>query len=990
MTTPADLADFIRTCRASTLSERSGAQSHFNTLCRLLELAPPMDADPQGEWFTFEKGVTKTGGGKGWADVWRRHCFAWEYKGKHKDLAAALRQLQQYALALDNPPLLIVSDMETIEIHTHFTDTVHKVYRLTLDDLAEPARFDLLRWAFLDPERLKPTRTREAVTQDAAMLLGGLAQRLRQRGHDPQPVAHFMTRLLFCLFAEDIGLLPNQLFRKLLEEGRRMPADFPVLARDLFRAMQRGGRFGLEHIAWFNGGLFDDEDCLPLEKADLDTLHSAAALNGSVIEPAIFGTLFERGLDPDKRSQLGAHYTDAESIHRLITPVIREPLLAEWATVKAAMTGELSKAGAKPRQQATNRLHGFLERLRTFRVLDPACGSGNFLYLALRTLKDIEHQVMLEAEALGLQRGFPTVGPEAVIGIEINPYAAELARLTVWIGEIQWMLGHGYSLNDQPILKPLNSIECRDALLDIPPAFPPCQGGVSRRDGGGLPESSNHPGAARHPSLSKEGNSVSEAAWPVADAIVGNPPFLGDKKQLAELGDQYAGLLRRVYQGRVPGGADLVCYWFEKARAQIEAGQAQRAGLVTTNSIRGGQNRKVLDRIRETGTIFNAWSDLESINEGAAVRVSLVSFGQTMEKAMLNGQPVAEIYADLTGQMPDATGGVDLTEARMLPENAGVSFIGTSKKGRFDVPGEQARSWLQSPNPHGRGNHEVLKPWVNGMDVTRRPSDMWIVDFGMDMPEVTAACFELPFAHVLQAVKPARDQVRNLQERRLWWLHARTLSAMRAALSSLSRYIATPRVAKYRLFNWMDKAVMPDSAVVAIARSDDTTFGILHSRFHELWALRTCTWLGKGNDPRYTPTTCFETFPFPAGLTPNIPAADYADDPHAQAIADAARKLNELRENWLNPPQWVDRVPEIVPGYPDRLIPKPEHAAELKKRTLTNLYNQRPTWLDHAHHAVDEAVAAAYSWPMDLSDEDILRRLLALNRERLESHSNLT
>ncbi len=381
---------------------------------------------------------------------------------------------------------------------------------------------------------------------------------------------------------------------------------------------------------------------------------------------------------------------------------------------------------------------------------------------------------MLEAEALGLHRGFPAVGPEAVIGIEINPYAAELARLTVWIGEIQWMLGHGYSLNDQPILKPLNSIECRDALLT--PLFP-------------------------NPSPTKgEGSAVREADWPAAEVIVGNPPFLGDKKQLAELGDEYAGLLRRVYQGRVPGGADLVCYWFEKARAQIEAGQAQRAGLVTTNSIRGGQNRKVLDRIRETGTIFNAWSDLEWINEGAAVRVSLVSFGQTMEKAMLNGQPVAEIYADLTGQMPDATGGVDLTEARMLPENAGVSFIGTSKKGRFDVPGEQARSWLQSPNPHGRGNHEVLKPWVNGMDVTRRPSDMWIVDFGMDMPEVTAACFELPFAHVLQAVKPARDQVRNLQERRLWWLHARTLSAMRAALSSLPRYIATPRVAKYRLF----------------------------------------------------------------------------------------------------------------------------------------------------------------------------------------------
>jgi type II restriction/modification system DNA methylase subunit YeeA len=237
------------------------------------------------------------------------------------------------------------------------------------------------------------------------------------------------------------------------------------LARDLFRAMHQGGRFGLARIAWFNGGLFDDEGCLPLERADLDTLHSATVLDWSAIEPAIFGTLFERGLDPDKRSQLGAHYTDAASIRRLIEPVIRDPLLAEWATVKAEMARLL--AAKKPkRAQAEQALRGFLERLRMFRVLDPACGSGNFLYLALRTLKDIEHQVMLEAETLGLQRGFPTVGPESVLGIEINPYAAELARLTVWIGEIQWMLGHGYSLNDQPILKPLNSIECRDALLD--------------------------------------------------------------------------------------------------------------------------------------------------------------------------------------------------------------------------------------------------------------------------------------------------------------------------------------------------------------------------------------------------------------------------------------------------------------------------------------------------------------------------------------------
>ena len=942
MTTPTEIAEFIAFWRDSTLKERSGAQGHFIALCGLLGIKSPTEADPHGDWFAFEKGAKKTGGGDGWADVWRRHCFAWEYKGKHKDLKAALRQLQQYALALENPQLLIVSDMETIEIHTNFPNTVNVVHRLTLDDLADPARISLLKWAFLEPDRLQPARTRESVTQDAAMLLGGLAQRLRQRGHDPQPVAHFMTRLLFCLFAEDIGLLPERLFSKLLEEARRSPTDFSGLAGDLFRAMHQGGRFGLERIAWFNGGLFDDDHCLPLERADLDTLHSATVLDWSAIEPAIFGTLFERGLDPDKRSQLGAHYTDAASIRRLIEPVIRDPLLAEWATVKAEMARLL--AAKKPkRAQAEQALHGFLERLRTFRVLDPACGSGNFLYLALRTLKDIEHQVMLEAETLGLQRGFPAVGPEAVLGIEINPYAAELARLTVWIGEIQWMLGHGYNLNDQPILKPLNSIECRDALLD-----------------GGQ-----------------------EAGWPAAEAIVGNPPFLGGSKLLRELGDEYTARMRQIYAGRVPGGADLVCYWFEKARAQMEAGQAQRAGLVATNSIRGGSNRKVLERIQETSTIFHAWSDEPWINNGAAVRVSLVGFGQQVERTMLDGQPVAAIYADLTGYTTNVGTEIDLTQAKPLLENNGIIVRGSEKGGAFNIGGDLARRWLMLPNPHNRPNSEVLRPWMNGMDITRRPSGMWIIDFGIYADENKAALYEKPFAYLVEHVRCQRNANREDRTSCNWWLHRRSGEDLRTAISNLKRYICTPRVSKYRLFIWLESSIYPDSATFIIARSDDTTFGILHSRFHELWTLRTCTWIGKGNDPRYTPTTCFDTFPFPAGLTPNIPAADYADDPRAQAIADAARKLNELRENWLNPPQWVDRVPEVVPGYPDRLIPKPEHAAELKKRTLTNLYNQRPAWLDHAHRTLDEAVAAAYGWPVNWSDDEVLRQLLALNRARV-------
>ncbi|MGB5064684.1 MAG: type IIL restriction-modification enzyme MmeI, partial [Candidatus Competibacter sp.] len=397
--------------------------------------------------------------------------------------------------------------------------------------------------------------------------------------------------------------------------------------------------------------------------------------------------------------------------------------------------------------------------------------------------------------------------------------------------------------------------------------------------------------------------------------------------------------------------------------------------------IRGGANRKVLERIRETTTIFHAWSDEPWINEGAAVRVSLVGFGRDAgEEARLDGEPVAKIHADLTGRVQAVERGGDLTQAKPLAENAGVSFQGSQKIGAFDIPGDLARQWLPLPNPNGHPNSDVLKPSWNGLDVARRPRDGWIIDFGVDMPEAEAALYEQPFEYVVQHVKPAREKNADPPVKRYWWRHGRPRIEMRAALKPLTRYIATPHVAKHRLFIWLSVTVLPDKMLIVIARADDTTFGILHSHFHELWALRLGTSLE--DRPRYTPTTCFEPFPFPAGLTPNIPTSDYAADPRAQAIAAAARTLNELRENWLNPPQWVERIPEVVPGYPDRLIPKPEHAAELKKRTLTNLYNQRPAWLINAHRTLDQAVAAAYGWPADLSDEEILHRLLALNRER--------
>ena len=941
---------FIAKWRASELKERSAAQEHFIDLCRVLGEPTPAEADPAGERYCFERGARKDTGGDGWADVWKRGCFAWEYKGRRADLDAAFNQLRQYALALENPPLLIVSDMVRFRIRTNWTNSVSATHEFTLDDLADGSIRDTLKWAMSDPERLRPGVTRQTVTERAAATFAELAQGLRDWGHDPQTVAHFVNRLVFCMFAEDVGLLPANLFTRMLERTRRDPDRFADYASQLFGAMATGGDVGFEPVVWFNGGLFDDDDVLPLDREGIETALRAAALDWSEIDPSILGTLFERGLDPDKRSQLGAHYTDRDKIMRIVEPVIVRPLLAEWEMAKAGIVAMVERADAagspaartRLRRQADRALRTFLERLRGFTVLDPACGSGNFLYLALHALKDIEHRVQLEAEMLGLARGFPAVGPANVTGIEINAYAAELARVSVWIGEIQWMRRNGFSNSTDPILDPLDTIECRDAIL--------------APDGG-------------------------EPDWPEADAVIGNPPFLGGKLLIGGLGEDYVARMFAAWKSRVPREADLVCYWFVKAGEQIASGKATRAGLVATNSIRGGANRRALQAATDGRPIFDAWSDEPWVIDGAAVRVSLVCFSGAGDACRpenhLNGEPVDEIHSDLTARRDGF--GIDLTGARRIPTNIEIAFMGDTKSGAFDVPGDLAREWLRLPaNPNGRPNADVLKPWVNGMDLTRRPAGKWIVDFGWQMTEADAALYEAPFGHVKEHVWPKRRKNRAASVRRLWWRHERPRPDMWKALDRLTRFIATPTVAKHRLFVWLDAGVCPDHQLIVIARDDDVTFGILHSRFHEAWSLRLGTSLE--DRPRYTPTTTFETFPFPDGLTPDIPAADYADDPRAIAIADAARRLADLRDRWLNPPEWVEWMDEPVPGYPKRPVDRDEGTARhLKTRTLTNLYNERPQWLDDAHQALDAAVAAAYGWDAGVPEDNVLAELSERN-----------
>ncbi len=806
--------------------------------------------------------------GNGFADVFKRGHFGWEYKGTKANLDVAFAQLQRYAIALDNPPLLIVSDIgTTIRIHTNWTNTVSKVYEIAIAELADPDKRGWLKSALSDPEALRPSKTRQQLTEQIAGEFAQLARSLRERGHKPEEVAHFINRLVFCMFAEDVNLLPNNMFTRMLDQALVDPAQFESFSGDLFAAMKSGGRVGFEMVEWFNGGLFNDDLTFALTSDEIRIVQRAAQQYWGDIDPSILGTLFERGLDPDKRSQLGAHYTDRDKIMMIVRPVVVEPLLSDWRSrlteiekwyksaseARARIPVDQKEAkrvyqAARRKEKSSEReavalCHEFLERLRAYRVLDPACGSGNFLYLALHALKDIERLVAIEMETMALTYGFtfnvppPMVGPSNVLGIELNPYAAELARVSIWIGEIQWMIRNGFDAGRRPILKKLDSIECGDALMTLMPGT----------DG-------------------EESHWV-QTKWPRANAIIGNPPFLGGKLLRSQLGDETIGRLFKLYAAEVPAEADLVTYWIERGRCELRNGTTERVGFVATNSVRGGANRRVLGKIADAPGFLSAWSDEPWTVEGAAVRVSLITYGPALagEIRRLNGSEVEHINSDLSGTA------LDFTKVRPLYENNGVAFMGDTKGGSFEIPGEHARQLLQSPrNPNGRSNADVLRPWANGLDLTRRWRDKWIIDFGWEMTEEEASLFEKPFEHVERHVRPARLTNNREHYRKFWWRHVEARPGMWAALRPLSRMIATPEVSRYRVFAFLPTSIVPDHKLQVIARDDDTSFGILASRIHLVWSLKVGNWHGAGNDPRYTISTCFMTFPFPQGLTPNI------------------------------------------------------------------------------------------------------------------------
>jgi len=959
--------------------ETSGYSEHFNDLCRLLGQQTPAEADPSGaDFFCFQKRVVKDAelfemdapdasepSERGFADVWKKDCFAWEYKGKKKNLEEAYKQLLRYRESLLNPPLLVVCDFDRYIIKTNFNGTVQEVHEFTNAEIDRPENLRILRALFENPDFLKPQRTTAQVTKDLAVQIAEIAKSLQSRESvelaDAKSrkevnvaqkknlrIARFLNRIVFCFFAEDTGLLPKKLFTEIAKTGIDDPKLFAETLEKLFTVMAKGGTFGKDKIRYFNGHLFEEASVFELTEAELRQLADAGEADWQFIEPSIMGTLFERALEPEQRSQLGAHYTSEADIKTLVEPVLMQPFRREWAKIK----GELAAAYAKGKGNAAQkeRLAKFQRILSSITVLDPACGSGNFLYVSLQLLLGLEKEVI----TFGTQLGFafkPQVTVPQLKAIEINPYAFELAQVSVQIGYLQWRRDNGFDNDRTPVLQNLDGFQNEDALL--------------------VPHFRNKAKTLKEAQAGEHAGDdalkfYTEREWPACDVIVGNPPFLGGSKLWEELGRHYQKELWKIYDGRVPGFADLCCYWFEKARQQIEEGKCRRAGLLATQGIRGGANREVLESIKKSGDIFFAESSRDWILAGAAVNVSMIGFDDGSEKThALDGKSVPVIHPNLTANT------ADVTSAEPLKENLEISFRGTQKSGDFDVTDALAREWLLAPNPNGKPNSDLLKPWLNGGAIVKRLMLAWIIDTDTDLKLNDFALYEKPYAHAFRFVKPQRDENKREHRRLNWWLHAETSPGMRTAIDGQLRFLTTPRVSKFRIFSWADSITLPDDGIYIFARSDDFFFGIVHSRFHEVWSLKLGTYLE--DRPRYTPNTCFETFPFPRP-TPKQEAA----------IAAAAQELNTLRERWLNPPEWtVEKIlefPGSVSGAWARYVVKPDKngvgtvrysrleprdadcAAKLKDRTLTKLYNERPAWLDLAHKKLDAAVARAYGW----------------------------
>ena len=1107
-TDPADAAHaaataFIARWSGVQASELATAQSFVIELCELLGVPKPHPTPAQDYMFerpvTFAHGDGSTSAGR--IDCYRRGCFVLEAKklkaaattrGFDDGLLRARSQAEGYARALPaaegRPPFLIVVDVgNVIELYAEFSQSGAtytpypdpRSHRIALADLARPELRQRLVQIWQDPASLNPARISAQVTREVAALLARLSQSLEAslgfkpnqaaaRAHPAQTaseiVANYLTRCLFSMFAEDVELLPKGAFTQLLQTHRHDPETLRQMLRILWADMDHGGfSAALAHrVLHFNGKLFKGAQAegysLRLTPEQIELLIAAARCNWREVEPAIFGTLLERALDPTERHALGAHYTPRAYVERLVLPTVIEPLRADWDNARAAalvLAREAATLQGKAQDDklaaARAEVRAFHHRLCSLRVLDPACGSANFLYVTLEHLKRLEGEVINQLQDLGHAQdalGFEgeTVTLQQLRGIELNERAAALAELVLWIGWLQWHVRtRGLASVAEPVVHNYGNIECRDAVLAWDaqePAHDDTGRLLSRWDGRTY---KSHPTtgqpvpdeAAQVPQWRYIG--ARKAAWPPADFIVGNPPFIGAASLRAALGDGYAQALRAAWP-EVPESADFVMHWWQHAAAQVAGGHAQRMGLITTNSLRQTFNRRVVQAALGAGTHLamavpdHPWVDGAG-NADVRIAMSVLAPGPgdgelltvTDEQAGEHGEMTVQLQARTGLIHADLSVGANVAAAQALRAMHGISSPGVKLHGAgFIVTPEQAAAlWPPTtatgaallPLPLGEGGGEgqrhLIRPYRNGRDLTDTPRGVLVIDaFGLGSDELRDQ-HPAVWQWLHERVKPERNANNRASYRDNWWLFGEPRKDLRPALAGLPRYIATVETAKHRTFQFLDAAILPDNMLIAIALDDAYPLGVLSSQVHIDWALATGGTLE--DRPRYNKTRCFETFPFPdtdTGLTPALRGR----------IAQLAEQIDAHRKRVLGHdsfPLWgkagmgaASASADVggAPAAPTPTLPQRgrEQQPGREKLTLTGLYNVLAALregrtltakekaihtaglvgvLRELHDELDAAVRSAYGLPPAADTEAVLAHLVQLNAQRAQEEA---
>jgi hypothetical protein len=1043
--------DFIAKWLPSGGNERANTQLFIADLCALLgvEAPQPTISDTAHNDYVFERHVIKTeidgATSHGWIDCYKRDCFILEAKqGSAADIAAyesgrgdslrdffgqtaaerfkrgmakrgtgqwtgamqrAAGQAEGYAKALPPdhgwPPFLLVTDVGyCLDVYADFQRSGkgyapfpdRRRFRVTLEDLRDEKVRERLAAIWDNPLSLDPSAEAARVTREIAGHLATLARRIEARDQNPDRTAAFLMRLLFTMFAEDTGLIPKKSFSALLRKVRDRPENLSPMLADLWAKMDSGGFVGAlgdagETVRQFNGYLFKETGAIPLDAEEIDVLIAAASADWRQVEPAIFGTLLERALDPRERAKLGAHYTPRAYVERLVGPTIMEPLRNDWLGARTAATQAAEAGDRDSARKIVETFHGKLARTR---VLDPACGTGNFLYVAMARMKELEGEVLELLEELGDDQYLAeisghTITPENFLGIEINPRAANIAQLVLWIGYLQWhfRVNGEDRMPEAPVLRDVKTIENRDALITWDKReLERDQYGhpITRWDGETM---------KKHPVTGKDVPDETAqvevyryvnpkaAKWPRADFVVGNPPFIGSKRMRTVLGDTYVDAVQQA-QSEVPEASDFVLRWWHIAANLVGRGGARRAGLIGTNSIAQSYNRRIvgkhLNGIHNPVSLVYAIADHPWVDEGdgAAVRISMSVIVAGEQSGILIDrvrEGEAPLPPALLGKIgADFRVGADVTAAYPLLANANLCCVGMKVIGEGFILSRAARDKLavREANPLD----DIVRPYLNGRDLTQRTRGVYVVDFFGHSEEEVRANYPALYDHLLANVKAEREQNRNAQFARTWWVIGHPRPLFRDFTRGIDRYVATLETAKHRFFVFLSTATVPDSALVTFGLRDGAELGVLSSRVHVVWSLAAGGRLGVGNDPRYNKTRCFDPFPFP----------DTADEALLDRIRDAAEKLDALRKDVLARHEDLTltklyNVLEALRAAEKAGTVLSEKDRDIATRGCVSLIRQY-------HDAIDAAVAEAYGWPADLSDEEILERLVALNKQR--------